>query len=68
MGSSIALRSARALRNQGKRQEALRMLRDAIRHNELDAEEIEKAGRFIDKELKGDRATPIAASAASRWI
>src|SRR5579871_2596855 len=42
-------RTAGALRKQGRVDEALALLRDAIRRNRLTPEEIDRAGRFLQK-------------------
>src|SRR5437588_13020661 len=52
MAQAGVLGIARTLRKEGKRTEALLHLRAALRRNELDAEQVEQAGRFIAKELE----------------
>ncbi len=46
------------LRKQGKTEEALARLRDALRRGELDAEGVERAGRLLLKERQGSPAEP----------
>lgn len=43
-----------ALRKQGRGEEALRLVRDALRRGSLDPEGIDKAGRLIQKEINGN--------------
>jgi FkbH-like protein len=45
------------LRKRGKGDEALGLLRDALRRGGLTGEQIDKAGRFIQRELKDDAKT-----------
>ena len=43
-----------SLRKEGRTAEALRVLRDALRHGRLDLEGIDRAGRMVKKELLND--------------
>ena len=51
MTSDSRLKAAQSLRKQGRVTEALDLLREGIRRGELDAEGVERAGRFILREL-----------------
>jgi FkbH-like protein len=57
-------RALTSLRKQGKIDEALGLLRDALRRDRLSAEEIDRAGRFIQKAL--DPSGGIAPAKALR--
>jgi FkbH-like protein len=47
-----------ALRKQGRSPEALALLREAVRRGQLDAEGMDRAGRFIHKELRQAAESP----------
>ncbi|NQT40867.1 MAG: HAD-IIIC family phosphatase, partial [Planctomycetes bacterium] len=59
--SPSLFRRVKQLRKESRSDEALALLRDALRREQLEAEEVEKAGRLIQKELAGFEPTQIDA-------
>lgn len=55
MNQDNLLKSLNALRKEGRSAEALSQLRDALRRGLLDAEGIDRAGRFIRREFEAGR-------------
>jgi FkbH-like protein len=56
MPGATALQAARTLRKEGRVPAALELLRTALARNELDAETVDQAGRFIRREWGDGRA------------
>ncbi len=66
MDPTAPLRTARELQKNGRTDEALSLLRDAIRRGLLDPESLDKAGRFVQKHQPSANA-PIEVMLLGQW-